>query len=433
MKAPRRTALARTHRRLAALTAVLCCGVLALSLWGGWSMSCRQLRQTGEAAFTAQCSELCRRVSEGVVSDPWLSQWEAQNRYIAALLDNGTSPFFPGSWQPATPRETLLARAQQTIRENQGLLANGLWSTAPTFTVQGDGPDTYRAFAAGITMDKGQCIVLVLQDLADEQSRLLDSALWYAGCLAAGLLALTVISWAVTRRALAPVSRAMEQQSRFISAAGHELRTPVAAILASLDAMERCPEQAEEYRTAARAETARLGRLVEDLLILGSADSARWKWLPSRLDTDAIVIDAAEQLRGLAAQRGFSLSLDLPGTMLPPIYGDADRLVQLIAALVDNATSYAPAGTPVILRCRDVGGKVAISVIDHGPGVPDPDKTRIFSRFARGDNSRPANGHFGLGLAVAQELAALHGGRLACTDTPGGGATFTLYLPAAPI
>ena len=68
---------------------------------------------------------------------------------------------------------------------------------------------------------------------------------------------------------------------------------------------------------------------------------------------------------------------------------------------------------------------------DHGPGVPDADKQRIFTRFARGDESRAGAGHFGLGLAVARELAALHGGRLACTDTPGGGATFTLALPTA--
>lgn len=423
--------LARTHRRLAALTALLSGAVLAASLAAGYALSCRQLREAGEAAFAARCTELYRQIASGVLDDPWLARWEVENRCVATLRDNGTQPFFPGGWQPETPRSVLLDRAWQAVQADPGLMGDGAEDATRSFPVSGDGRDAYRACAASIPLGRSACQVVVVQDIAREQQDIRAAGFSFLGYFAAGLLCLGAVSWAVTGLALRPVRRAMERQAQFVSAAGHELRTPLAAIGASLDAMERCPAQAEEYREAARAEAGRMGRLVEDLLTLSAADAARWTWKPVLLDTDAVLIDAAEQLRGLCRQRGFPLELDLPRQILPAVRGDADRLVQLIAALVDNATSYAPTGTTVTLQGRAENGAVCIRVIDHGPGVPDGEKARIFRRFARGDQSRAPSGHFGLGLAVARELAALHGGQLTCTDTPGGGATFALVLPAA--
>ncbi len=428
---PAGSALGRSRRRLTLLVTLLTCTVLGASLYAGWALSQKQLTAAGEAAFTSQCAELCQRVAGGSLNDAWLAQWEAQNRYVAGLSDNGRTPFFQGGWQPQTGRQVLLERARAAVEADDDLIATALWAVAAPFTVKGDFGETYRAFAASVPMARGSCQVLVLQDLRGEQAALRAAAWRYLGLFAGGGLALAVVSLVMSQAALAPVRRAMERQAQFVSAAGHELRTPVAAVRASLDAMEACPKQADSYREAARAETARLGRLVEDLLTLANADAARWKWQPRLLDTDAVLSDAAEQLRGLAAQRGFRLELDLPDAMLPPVRGDADRLIQLLAVLVDNATSYAPAGQPVTLRAQAAKGAVCIAVEDHGPGVPDADKQRIFTRFARGDESRAGAGHFGLGLAVARELAALHGGQLLCTDTPGGGATFTLALPIA--
>lgn len=82
------------------------------------------------------------------------------------------------------------------------------------------------------------------------------------------------------------------------------------------------------------------------------------------------------------------------------------------------------------LKAACGAGGLRIDVIDHGPGVPDADKQRVFERFTRGDPSRTGKTHFGLGLAVAAEIAALHGADLTVRDTPGGGATFTVRWPA---
>ena len=89
---------------------------------------------------------------------------------------------------------------------------------------------------------------------------------------------------------------------------------------------------------------------------------------------------------------------------------------------------YAPAGTPIELKAVLHYHQICLAVADHGPGIPDEAKPRVFERFTRADASRTDKAHFGLGLSVALELARLHGGTLTCTDTPGGGATFTLTL-----
>ena len=111
--------------------------------------------------------------------------------------------------------------------------------------------------------------------------------------------------------------------------------------------------------------------------------------------------------------------------------GDAERLKQLLAILLHNALEHTPPGTAVTLRLCAGGAKapLSIAVADNGPGIADADKAKIFERFYRADPSRTDKQHCGLGLAVAQELARLHGAALRVSDTPGGGATFTVQFP----
>ena len=132
----------------------------------------------------------------------------------------------------------------------------------------------------------------------------------------------------------------------------------------------------------------------------------------------------------LARRKGRELAVRLPECALPPVEADPYRLRQLLTILVDNALRFAPLGSEIALGLGTKGGRVRFWVADRGPGVADGDKKRIFERFYRGTNAGPDTRHYGLGLAVAAELAALHSGRLWAEDTPGGGATFCLELPA---
>lgn len=151
-----------------------------------------------------------------------------------------------------------------------------------------------------------------------------------------------------------------------------------------------------------------------------------------KVPLDTFLIELYERYTPVAAAQGRALTLELPEQPLPAIYADAQRLEQLFAVLLGNAFDHTPPGTPVELcaeMCRGGKREVRVLVIDHGPGVPQADKARIFDRFARGDGSRTDKTHLGLGLAVAAEIAALHGAALRVQDTPGGGATFALLWP----
>ena len=103
---------------------------------------------------------------------------------------------------------------------------------------------------------------------------------------------------------------------------------------------------------------------------------------------------------------------------------------EILAVLIENALTYAP-DSPVEVRVTRVGPWIDTQVIDHGPGVPHDDSERVFAEYARGRTADGATGT-GLGLAVARVLAEVQGGEVALSDTPGGGATFTLRLPADP-
>ena len=195
----------------------------------------------------------------------------------------------------------------------------------------------------------------------------------------------------------------------------------------SLDAARRAaPNEQPTFLRNAEAETDRMARLVDDLLVLANGNLGN---LPAHLQPtapDNLCIEVYEQFYLVAKQRQHPLTLTLPDDAVPNIEADPDRLRQLLAILLNNALDHTPAGTPVELLLTAEGGAVALTVQDHGPGLPDSEKTRVFDRFYSADPSRTAKQNFGLGLSVAKELARLHRAALTVTDTPGGGARFTV-------
>lgn len=190
------------------------------------------------------------------------------------------------------------------------------------------------------------------------------------------------------------------------------------------------PDQVQRYLAVIDGEAKRMGALVDELLLLSAGASARARLRRESLAPDTFLLDFAEGMEPLAKKRELRLAVRLPEKALPPVEADAYRLRQLLAILVDNALRFAPEGSEIELGLAERGGRVRFWVADHGPGVADCDKKRIFERFYRGRNTGEDPRHHGLGLAVAAELAALHGGRLWVEDAPGGGAAFCLELPA---
>jgi two-component system OmpR family sensor kinase len=232
--------------------------------------------------------------------------------------------------------------------------------------------------------------------------------------------------------------QASEQRTRrFAADASHELRTPLAAIrgYAELYRQGAVSEPEDVARTMARIEreARRMGVLVEDLLLLARLDEQR----PARTDpVDLAVLagDAVHDARGLAPDRTVRLVGVRPGGGPEPsvVVGDENRLRQVVANLLGNAVRHTPEGSPIEVAVGRDGPVAVLEVRDHGAGIPPDHAEKVFERFYRVDASRARHqgGGSGLGLSIVAAVASAHGGRVGVAETPGGGATFRLELPA---
>jgi two-component system, OmpR family, sensor kinase len=257
--------------------------------------------------------------------------------------------------------------------------------------------------------------------------------------------------------------RSEERMRQFVADASHELRTPLTTIrgFAELYRQGAAPDPVDVL-SRIEGEAARMGLLVEDLLLLARLDEERpLDRTPVALAP--IVEDSAAAARAVAPERGVDVDITEPRDLLV-VDGDGARLRQVVGNLVTNALTHTPAGTPVVLRLQPDGSEhVAIEVCDSGPGLTPEQATRVFERFYRVDKSRtrraatiaagPAAGSppgdgpspaagpsaaaglisphsgAGLGLAIVAALVAAHGGTVEVHTAPDEGATFRVRLP----
>ena len=228
---------------------------------------------------------------------------------------------------------------------------------------------------------------------------------------------------------------ALQRQRDFVADASHELRTPLTSILANLELLEdelgrhggpRDLESAGEIAGSALRSSRRMRRLVGDLLLLARADAGRQA--PRRpVDLADVVREAAGEAAPLAS--GDQVQLDLPADGVT-VEGSPDDLHRLVLNLIENALIHTPSGTPVIASVRHADDAAELQVADRGPGVPEKLRERIFDRFAHGTPGNEASGGSGLGLAIVRAVAEAHGGTVHAGDAEGGGAVFTVRLPA---
>lgn len=224
---------------------------------------------------------------------------------------------------------------------------------------------------------------------------------------------------------------------RFVADASHELRTPLAAVRGYAELYRQGavtqPEHVATVFQRIEDEATRMGVLVEDLLSLARLDEHR-EMAREPVDLTVLVADAAQDARALAPDRtiGFGGLNGKIGTSL--VLGDEPKLRQVITNLVANAVNHTPAGTPIELKVGTRGDTVVAQVIDHGHGIDPGEADRVFERFYRHDASRTRSeqgaGGSGLGLAIVKAITVGHGGTVRVEQTPGGGATFVLELPA---
>ncbi len=229
---------------------------------------------------------------------------------------------------------------------------------------------------------------------------------------------------------IARLEDAFERQRRFVQDASHELRTPLAAIRTTIEVAELEPElsraEYEELLQTVKAQTERLTRLSEDLLLLTSSEDAAPELEP--IHVDELVAEVVEELRPLAAARNVALRLELGAG--PVVRGNASWLQRCVANLIDNAIKYGGSGGQVLVRVLADETAARIEVRDFGPGIPPEALPHVFERFYRVDKSRSRReGGSGLGLAIVAELVRAMGGRVSVESRPGQGSTFVIELP----
>ena len=255
----------------------------------------------------------------------------------------------------------------------------------------------------------------------------LDSGVRRNAVMRVALLSLLLgsVSWllmlalvmALSRRAIRPIAENMERQRQFVTDAGHELKTPVAIILANVDAMELRGGESK-YSRNIRSQAARLSELMKNLLTLARVDEYSVLKQPQRLDFSSLCREVFLPFREAAELKHIRYDMDLTDALELP--GDRTLLAQLCSILADNAVKYCPEGGEIGVTLRPENRRICLRVSNTVTEVPDLD--RIFDRFYRADSSRnQKSGGFGIGLSAAQTIAHLHRAELTAGHDPASG------------
>jgi len=220
-------------------------------------------------------------------------------------------------------------------------------------------------------------------------------------------------------------------KSEFIAAASHELRTPLTSVQMGIHlllegAAGSLEERQQEILQVCRDDTARLDRLMRQLLDLSKIESGAAAPVRLPLRPSVLVREATDSMRLQLEAKGVRLKVDAPPD-LPPVFADRDQVERVIVNLVTNASRATSAGGSISVTASHLGSDVLFSVADTGTGIPRDYLARVFEPFIQVPNA-PAGGS-GLGLTISKRIVEAHGGQLTAQSEPGKGSTFSFSIP----
>ncbi len=223
-----------------------------------------------------------------------------------------------------------------------------------------------------------------------------------------GWLLMLLLVILLSKKTIAPVARSIEKQKQFVTNAGHEIKTPLAIILANTDAMELHNGE-NKWSKNIRAQTLRLSGLMQNLLMLAKMDENSAKLPMCSFDISTAAEDTVSAFIEPAALKGVMIEQDIQKGL--QLNGNRDSIVQLMTVLLDNAVKYTVSGGMIRAKLSGNEKNITLSIANTCEPVDHPEK--LFDRFYRGDSARTQkNGGYGIGLSVAQAIAELHKGSI---------------------
>lgn len=407
--------------------------ILAFSFWNTYQSS-----QTADITYIQRMASLIIYQLEADTESPGtvLSDYEKQMNVYTALSDSEGTLLYQSDADFPTNFSILLHEAEQSIGiENaaDSSAAGQVTEQGGYIELEGMHHDHYYVIPATVSTQGGDSLSLTLVYPKSSGLELfLGQAPLYL-CIWIGSFCIIVfISRFLLKKAFAPSEEMIKSQKDFVAAASHELKAPLAVIMANTEALQDMQEldaQSQVCLDVIDAECSRMSRLIRDMLMLASSDADKWTIQKSEINVDTLLISLYEAYEPVCISKKIRLDLRLNEETYPVLFSDRERLFQILSIFLDNAVCYSPEGTSIQIQTALGEKELTFSIVDHGKGIPAEDKPFIFDRFFRGDKSRTDKSHFGLGLSIAKELAKMLDGEIGFEDTEGGGATFFLRLP----
>ena len=356
-------------------------------------------------------------------------QVRSQLSSVAQTADDATDP---------PPGIILVLRdmAGRVAASAEGVPTTDLLARPPGFSDARIDNTLYRA----VVVDKPEGRVVALLDLAPYEAGRNRLLLSLGIAELTGILASIAVVVLLTRRSIRPLVDAMALQRRFVADASHELRAPLTVLHTRIQLLGRRfddgdLQRAREEVDALTSDTRVLGEVIEDLLASASMTSNRAP--QDRVDLSTVVHAVSESMAQHCETAGVNLVVEMNGSQSAGdvvVLGSGSALRRAITSLIDNALAHEHPGGTIAVAVGRHHDDVIIDVRDDGVGIDPAAVDTLFDRFAHGHAHTAAadRPRHGIGLALVREIAHAHGGHISLAQTQGGGATFTLTVPAAP-
>lgn len=351
------------------------------------------------------------------------------------LLKNNENAFIPVNTNHSnTDTNTLITLFEQELNKTStDLLDNTHSSQSGIFSFSTPDKHSYYGIqATAITKNMDILDFYAIKESTSSFTFLKEHLPFYLIVWLLVFIAILFLTRFLISKAIKPTEQTLRSQKEFIASASHELKAPLAVILASAECIGNDTTlslKSKQHTEVIDSECMRMSKLVQDLLLLSSVDANTWTLNKTNIDVDTLLINTYEKYEPICRQKGIQFKLNTSDELFPVLNADIDRLNQILSIFIDNAINYSLPKSEISLDATVFKNMLVFSIKDHGTGIADKDKPFIFDRFFCADKSRTQKEHYGLGLSIAKELVEMHKGKIELSDTLGGGCTFKISLP----